>query len=54
MFLFSRPEFGRAEAAFVMGVSGKWIRSLIGLKRPEKSNSSVNDENVSSTSLMML
>ncbi|XP_019164068.1 PREDICTED: protein IQ-DOMAIN 1-like isoform X1 [Ipomoea nil] len=28
-----------------MGVSGKWIRSLIGLKRPEKSNSSENDEN---------
>lgn len=26
-----------SEAVFVMGVSGKWIRSLIGFKKPEKS-----------------
>ena len=29
-----------------MGVSGKWIRALVGLKKPEKSQSSEKNENV--------
>lgn len=29
-----------------MGVSGKWIRALVGLKKSEKSQSSEKDENV--------
>ncbi|CAK9184662.1 unnamed protein product [Ilex paraguariensis] len=28
-----------------MGVSGKWIKALVGLKKPEKSQSSEKDEN---------
>lgn len=31
-----------------MGVSGKWIRALVGLKKPEKSHSAEKDENVKS------
>ncbi|MCD9637743.1 hypothetical protein HAX54_021181 [Datura stramonium] len=30
-----------------MGVSSKWIRALVGLKKPEKSHSSEKDENKS-------
>lgn len=30
-----------------MGVSGKWIRALVGLKKSDKSQSSEKDENVS-------
>lgn len=48
-----RIEVGRAEAT-VMGVSGKWIRSLIGLKRPEKSLATEKDDNVSMIFLIML
>lgn len=29
-----------------MGVSGKWIKALVGLKKSEKSQSSVKDDNV--------
>lgn len=29
-----------------MGVSGKWIRALVGLKKQEKSHSAEKDENV--------
>lgn len=30
-----------------MGVSGKWIKALVGLKKSEKSQSSEKDESVS-------
>lgn len=33
-----------------MGVPGKWIRALVGLKKSEKSQSSAKDENTTSTS----
>lgn len=29
-----------------MGVSGKWIKALVGLRKSEKSQSSEKDENV--------
>lgn len=29
-----------------MGVSGKWIKSLLSIKKPQKSQSSEKDENV--------
>jgi hypothetical protein len=29
-----------------MGVAGKWIKALVGLKKSEKSQSSEKDENV--------
>lgn len=32
-----------------MGVSGKWIKALVGLKKPERSQSSEKDENRTST-----
>ena len=38
--------FCGAEVTDAMGVSGKWIRALVGLKKPEKSQSSEKNENV--------
>jgi len=35
-----------------MGVSGKWIRALVGLKKPEKSQSSEKNENVGIISII--
>ncbi|CAL5354107.1 unnamed protein product [Camellia sinensis] len=35
---------GRAEGISIMGVSGKWIKALVGLKKSEKSQSSNKDE----------
>ncbi|CAL5428363.1 unnamed protein product [Camellia sinensis] len=35
---------GRAEGISIMGVSGKWIKALVGLKQSEKSQSSNKDE----------
>ena len=37
-----------------MGVSGKWIKALVGLKKSEKSQSSVKDDNVSTISFQCL
>lgn len=47
---WSRLIFGWDKVNSAMGVSGKWIKALVGLKKSEKSHSSVKDENVSTNS----
>lgn len=45
-FSFGRSALDWAKVTAIMGVSGKWIRALVGLKKSEKSPSSEKDENV--------
>lgn len=46
MFFNGRSVFDWAKVTATMGVSGKWIKALVGLKKSEKSQSSEKDENV--------
>ncbi|KAM7497002.1 hypothetical protein LguiA_021416 [Lonicera macranthoides] len=41
-----RYKTGRNEVNILMGVSGKWLKALVGLKKSEKPQSSGKDENV--------
>ena len=41
------PISSRVVIVGVMGVSGKWIKALVGMKKSEKSQSSEKEENVS-------
>lgn len=41
-----RCRVGGATETIIMGVSGKWIKALVGLKKSERSKSSEKDENV--------
>lgn len=46
MLFCRRCRVGGTTETIIMGVSGKWIKALVGLKKSERSKSSEKDENV--------
>lgn len=46
MLFWDRCRVGETIETIIMGVSGKWIKALVGLKKSERSKSSEKDENV--------
>lgn len=46
ILFWGRCRVGGTIQTVIMGVSGKWIKALVGLKKSERSKSSEKDENV--------